>query len=52
MSDQEMIILLHSMASDVYARDKTLSEELRQIAERLHQLSSKAADRRHWCGTE
>lgn len=49
LTDEDMVILLHNMARNVGQRDKMLEEDLRQTADRFSQLSSKAAQRRHWC---
>lgn len=41
LSDQDMIVLLYNMSKDLLPRDLILSDELRQTADRLNQLSNK-----------
>lgn len=52
LTDDDMIILLHSMAANLADRDAVVSNELRQTADRLSELSKKAKDRKHWTGHE
>ena len=52
LTDGDMVILLHDMARQLDGKDELLSNHLRQTADRLSQLASKAATRRHWTGQE
>jgi len=52
LTDQDMVILLHNMARNLEQRDNVLGDELRQTADRLNELTKKAATRRHWTGKE
>ena len=52
LTDGDMVILLHDMARQLGGKDELLSNHLRQTADRLSQLASKAATRRHWTGQE
>jgi len=52
LTDGDMVILLHDMARQLDGKDELLSNHLRQTADRLSKLASKAATRRHWTGQE
>lgn len=56
IEDSNMVITLHNVARAMEQNQKDLSgisKELRLIADRLSELTKKAADRRQWCdGTE
>ena len=52
LTDGDMITLLHDMAR-AFARDNAdTAADLRQTADRLHELAKKAETRRHWTGHE
>ena len=53
LSDGDMVILLHDLAR-AFSREKDdeASDALRQTADRLDELASKAATRKHWTGHE
>ena len=52
LTDQDMIDLLYNMSRSLEKRDEVLGTELRETADRLDQLSKKAAERKHWTGKE
>jgi len=53
LTDGDMVILLHDLARS-FAEEKNdeASDALRQTADRLDELASKAATRKHWTGHE
>lgn len=52
IEDQDMVIQLHYIASVLESTDSESSLTLRRVADRLAELTKKAADRRHWTGAE
>jgi len=54
LSDREMVDVLHNLArayeQDVEVAD--LGKVLRDVADRLHELTKAAETRRHWTGHE
>ena len=47
--DSEMLIQLHNTAKVLEQNDKSVGQELRQIADRFSTLIKNAHNRRHWC---
>lgn len=52
LTDKDMIILLHDIARQFGQRDQRMHDDLRQTADRLDELVSKAETRKHWTGHE
>ena len=52
IDDKEMVIQLHNIARIMEEADANMGFEIRKIADRFSELTSKAATRRHWTGTE
>lgn len=54
LSDSQMVDVLHNLA-DIYEKDAAVTDigkVLRDVADRLSELTKTAATRRHWTGHE